>query len=182
MFWAPVSCGSVRSQSGRKGVQMSLGKIRLSFEFGMRRHRRLLRTLAIVLIASSVLWPYTVSFGDTQGAFTLVNDTRYYLHAFINNKSYVYIAPGGVIVHEVSAPATVFVDVSYSPGQGVEGKASKTFESVLHTFNGSSTDCSSSNSNNINTCNSTTGVTSSVDPIRWDVTATDLTIPNVVEH
>lgn len=134
-----------------------------------RRVRFLCTTLAIL----SVLVPYTVSYGEMEGNFTLVNVTQHYLHVLINNKSYSYIAPGRTIVHEVSASTQINVEVSYSPGQGIRGNVSRSFQILLQTTSGQSTDCSSSRSTQSRSCNSSINSGSVVLPARWDVTPAD---------
>jgi predicted porin len=136
---------------------------------GYRRwHFRKVGAIATLLI---VLWPYAVSFSDQGVAFTLSNRTTYYLHATVNNTSYVYIAPGGVVTYQSDTFSNVVVEVTYSPGQSVTGRASKTFEAVRQDTATRSNTCTDNNSD----CHSTTSYSSSVSPLSWDVTASDLT-------
>ncbi|MBI1805062.1 MAG: hypothetical protein HY033_08890 [Ignavibacteriae bacterium] len=128
------------------------------------RVRKLVTALTILV----VLWPYTVSFGDEGVSFTLINRTSHYLHAVINGKSFVYIAPGGVVAYQLDAYANVTADVSYSPGQDIKGKTSKTFQAVV--VDSYSNDCSDNGHGN--TCGSTGS--KSVSPITWTVTPSDL--------
>ena len=140
------------------------------------RIRKLVTITAILL----VLWPYTASFGDEGVSFTLVNGTSRFLHAVINGKPFVYIAPGAVIVYQLGGYANVTASVSYSPGQNVKGRTTKTFQTVVETVNNYSSnhshDCSGSQSGN--TCSSSTEAagtaTTSVRPITWSVAPSDL--------
>jgi hypothetical protein len=142
----------------------------------MNRNRRGIQRGGMTLVAVvAVLWPYMFSTAATETTFTLTNRTRYYLHAKVNNESFVYIAPGGSAIAEVTAPTSVFASVQYSPGQGVAGAAERTVnvEATSTSSSGSST-CSNSSSGS--TCSSTEpNVTTSATPGRWDVLPTDLT-------
>jgi predicted porin len=128
---------------------------------------RKFEAMATLLIA---LWPYALSFGDQGVGFTLTNRTPYYLHAIVNNTSYVYVAPGGAVTYQSDTFSDVIVEVTYSPGQSIVGKASKTFAPVHQETATRSNDCS----NNNNDCHSTTSYSSSVSPMSWDITVSDL--------
>jgi hypothetical protein len=130
-------------------------------------HFRKVGALAVLLI---VLWPYAASFGDQGAVFTLANRTKHFLHAMINNNPYVYIAPGRVVTYQSGALSSVVVEVTYSPGQSITGKASKTLVPVRQETATGSNNCNNTNSN----CHSTTGYSSSVSPMSWDITPADL--------
>lgn len=129
------------------------------------------RKVGVIVALLIVLWPYAVSFGDQGVAFTLANRTQYYLHAVVNNTSYVYIAPGGVVTYQSDTFSNVVVEVTYSPGQSVKGRTSKTFEPVRQDTATRSNNCSDNNGD----CHSTTSFSSSVSPLSWDIAASDLT-------
>jgi hypothetical protein len=118
-----------------------------------------------------LLLPYTVSFGDAGSSFTLVNSTPHYLHAVINGKPYLYIAPHGWAVYDLGPYAGVTVDVTYSPGQNMKGWISKSFNVEINTIADRSSTCS--NSNGQRTCSSTTEASTSVSPITWTVQPSD---------
>jgi polygalacturonase len=124
------------------------------------------------LAAVCVLLPYTVSYGDTNSTFTLVNRTSYYIHAHVGSTSYAFIGPGRSIVQKVGAPESVVAEVTYAPGQGVHGKATRTFDIMAVTSHTNSTDCSSTNRGN--DCSNSIDASTTVYPARWDVTADDL--------
>jgi hypothetical protein len=140
---------------------------------GWRGVRRAM--MALVAVAGT-LWPYMFSIANTGTTFTLTNRTRYYLHAKVNNESFVYIAPGGSATLEVTAPTSVFAIVHYSPGQGVKGTAERTVDiTETVTSSGAASTCTS-NSQEGSTCHTTEpSTTSSASPGRWDVLPTDLT-------
>lgn len=138
----------------------------------------------MVLAVFALLWPYEVSFGDTGVSFTLVNRTGFFLHAVINNQTFVYIPPGTAINHETNAYYDITAEVTYSPGQARTGRALRTFQTVVHTVqtgsysSNASNDCSGSHHGN--TCESATNVTegsttsTTIEPITWVVTVDTL--------
>ena len=136
------------------------------------RSPKLTTMLTILLL----LLPYTVSFGDGGLSFTLMNSTSHYLHAMINGKPYLYIAPQCMVAVELSTYSGVVAEVAYSPGQGIKGKTSKTFEAVIHTTENAneSGTCSSGSGGNTCSSNSATESTTSVSPITWTVEPSDL--------
>ncbi len=136
-----------------------------------------------ILVLCIVLFPYAVSFGSDGATFTLVNGTRYFLHAVINNETIVYIPPGMTITRQTNAYYVVTAEVTYSPGQEKTGSAIRTFQTVVHTEqSGTSSvqqtnDCSDSNHNTCESSSSSTGSSTSsttIDPITWVVTADTL--------
>lgn len=131
-----------------------------------------MRRVLMLLAALMIVLPYALSYGDTSGNFTLVNRTRYYLHALIGNTSYVFIAPGRSVVQEVGASSALSVDVAYSPGQGVRGSASQVFDLPVTISHVRSADCSSSR--NASDCSSNVDASETVAPARWEVTPADL--------
>jgi len=134
--------------------------------------RMMIWTFVIVLFASG----YVISVEDTDVTVTIHNRTRHYLHVLINNQPYLYVAPGGSALTETGL-STVFVEVFYSPGQGVSGGATKELTSVTTTTYSSkrSHDCSNSGSNDCSDYSTTsvaTGYTRS--PMSWDVSPQEL--------
>ncbi len=135
--------------------------------------KRILMTLVVVI---GVLWPYMFSVASTGTQFTLVNRTKYYLHAKINGQSHVYIIPGGSVIVDVSAPTFVSTTVRYSPGQGVSGVADSTIEITESVTSTPAESTCTSNDEGGSTCTNTTEptTTSSASPGRWEVHSTDL--------
>ncbi len=135
-------------------------------------HRRLTALIAIV----TILWPYMFSIASSDTTFTLVNRTRYYLHAIVNSESFVYIAPGRSVNVKVQAPVSIYARVRYSPGQGVKGTGERTVEITATVTSTPAVTTCSSNGQGGNTCESTNDptTTTSVTPEKWDVLPSDL--------
>jgi hypothetical protein len=150
----------------------------------MRRHdgsdfihpRNLLRSILSLIVIIAVLWPYSFSVGATEATFTLVNKTTRYLHAIVNNKPSVYIAPGAVVTYDVSGYGSVVAEVRYSPGQGVKGTVLRSFSIVFHSSSNAESSSNCNNSRGSSTCSSSTESegTVSADPVIWEVTENDL--------
>jgi hypothetical protein len=133
-------------------------------------------SLSTLLTVFLLLLPYTVSFGGSGTNFTLINGTSRYLHAVINGQQYLYIAPSARVDYESGSLTGVTADVAYSPGQGIKGKATKSFAVSIQTVGGEASTCSSNNSGHANTCSSSTeaSTTTTVGPISWTVLPADL--------
>lgn len=144
-----------------------------TMQFSGSRRKDLRHTLLTAIAVVALLRPYLFSIAGTETTFTLYNKTKYFLHASINNESFVYIAPRGSVVMDVTAPTIVFARVRYSPGQAVKGSAEREVnvgETV--TSSGGSNTC---NDNQGNSCNSTEPtVTSSATAGYWNVESSDL--------
>ena len=155
---------------------MGRKRVELANPAGNSVWRRRIRNAFYVIAGAAVLWPYAFSFGAEGATFTLVNRTSYYLHAVINNQPSVYIPPGAVVNRNADGFANIVVDVRYSPGQGVKGSASKSFEIVYHRTSTSSEDIASTCNQQGNDCDSSTeaSVTETADPVQWVVTQSDL--------
>ncbi len=124
--------------------------------------------LAIVFILS----PYMFSIANTDTTFTLRNRTHYYLHAIIDNQSYVYIAPGGSVTVNVTAPTSVDAQVRYSPGQTAKGEGERTIDvSETVTQSHGAYTCFGDGY----ACSPNEPMTTAT-PAQWDVVATDLTV------
>lgn len=115
------------------------------------------RTLVLFTIIV-ILLPYTVSFGNEDASMTVVNGTTHYIHAIMNNKPFLYIAPNRSAKLVTEGPASVVVEVFYSPGQGISGRATDSF------LIGRSTKESTCNSNTCETINVPEG------PVSWEIT------------
>ena len=77
------------------------------------------------VIFAVLVFPWTISFGDEEVSFTVVNETRYYLHVIMNDAPYLYIPAKSSVVYRSDGPTHVMIQVFYSPGQGVSGSATK---------------------------------------------------------
>ncbi len=137
------------------------------------------RFVGLILCILVILWPYTISIGQSGGNFTLVNRTNYFIHANVNGKWYLYITPGGSIRPDGETYYNVVVQVVYAPGQEVFGSATKTLEATVTTSSTASSDCSSSSHSN-NDChtNETSSGSTSVSSIVWNVVPSDFTQTN----
>lgn len=131
------------------------------------------------VVVACFLWPYTFSFGAAGATFTLVNSTPYYLHVVVNNKTWVYVPPGGVVNHDAGEYANIFAEARYSPGQGARGRVARTFTLVYHTTTNYDERVASTCNSQGNDCDSSTeaNVTVQVDPIVWTVTPSEFS-PN----
>ena len=129
----------------------------------------------VLFLCAIVIWPYAVSIGAAGATFTLVNKTPYYLHAVINNVPLIYIPPGGVADYDAAGLGNVTVEVRTSPGQRVNGSASRSFKIIYHTTYSQST--SNTCQNNSSDCSNTAEAssTTTAEPVRWEVTASELT-------
>ncbi len=148
-----------------------MGKVNI-----MRTNAKSRQTLLALVAIVGILWPYMLSIASTETKFTLVNRTKYYLHAKINGQSHVYIIPGGSVIVDVSAPTFVSTEVRYSPGQGVSGVADSTIEITETVTSTPAESTCSSNDEGGSTCTNTTEptTTSSASPGRWEVHTTDM--------
>jgi hypothetical protein len=139
-----------------------------------RRFRGRLRAVALAVLGMLVLWPYAITIGAAGGTFTLVNSTRYHLHARINSMPSVYIAPGRGVDYDAGGGGHVWVEVRYSPGQPVRGSITRTFEIIYHTqCSQKSAQTCSENSNDCSTTESESVCTVTPEPVLWKVTEED---------
>jgi hypothetical protein len=132
-----------------------------------------------VIVISCFMTSYVVSYEEDGVTITISNLTRYYLHVMIDNSSHLYVAPGGVVQTETQL-SSAFVEVFYSPGQGVSGRAQKeltsTTTTITHYSDSNSNTCSGSSNKSCSSSSYGTGVTSSDysrSPMSWTVTAAD---------
>ena len=140
-----------------------------------KRRRKWFRASSALVAVVGTLWPYMFSIAaSADTTFSLINHTRYYLHASLNNQTFVYIAPGGSVALDVKAPTSVYAKVRYSPGQTVKGTGERTVDiQATTTSTEGASDCN--NTNQANTCNSTEPTsTTTANPARWDVLPSDV--------
>lgn len=77
------------------------------------------------VILAALIFPWTISVGDEEVSFSVVNETRHYLHVIMNDAPYLYVPAKGSVVYRSDGPTHVMIRVFYSPGQGVSGSATK---------------------------------------------------------
>ena len=83
------------------------------------------RMSVLWVIIAALVFPWTISFGDEEVSFSVVNETRHYLHVLMNDTPFLYVPAKGSVVYRSDGPTHVLVKVFYSPGQGVSGTATK---------------------------------------------------------
>lgn len=111
----------------------------------------------------------TVLLGDEESRLTVVNKTEHYLHIFIDEQPYLYIAPDRSVTHSAGAKASMSVSVVYAPGQGIDGSRTET---VTLPYRSASEYCDCSDEDAFGDCVVTP---SSGGSSRWEVTPADLT-------
>lgn len=118
---------------------------------------------------------YVISYDNTEVSVTITNGTQRYVHILINNQSFVYVGPGGS-AYTSTMLSTAMVEVFYSPGQGISGRAAKELTSTTTTtYSGSkSNTCQNNNSSGcaVNESDTRTA-TYSRSPMSWRVTPQD---------
>ena len=77
------------------------------------------------VIFAVLVFPWTISVGSEEVSFSVVNETRYYLHVIMNDIPYLYVPAKGSVMYRSDGPTHVMIQVFYSPGQGVSGSATK---------------------------------------------------------
>ena len=78
---------------------------------------------AIVLLCAG----FAIAIGEETARLTVTNQTTHVVTIVVADKTYPAVAAGGAITYTSGDSATVAVDVSYAPGQGVEGSAQRWF-------------------------------------------------------
>jgi hypothetical protein len=78
---------------------------------------------AILLLCVS----FAIAIGDETANLTVKNLTSHVVTIVVADKTYSAVAPGAAVTYASSDSATVVVDVSYAPGQGVSGSAQRSF-------------------------------------------------------
>jgi len=133
--------------------------------------QHIIRVIVIVCFAST----YVVSYENDNVTVTVTNRTSRYLHVLIDNSSFLYVAPGGHAQTETPR-STAFVEVFYSPGQGISGRGSRELTSETHYTSSGGYSCSSSNNDSGCKYDDTTSSesTHTRTPMSWSVTPADL--------
>lgn len=126
--------------------------------------QRVLLAIALLFLLS----PVSITIGGDETTFSVINGTRYYLHAIVNNTSFLYIAPQKLATYRTKGPATLLVNVFYTPGQGIAGSVTRTFH--LQAYDPGGTSC---NQNRSGGCECTTEPPS-YGSYRWTVTSDTL--------
>ena len=86
--------------------------------------RGLLILLALLIVVNVV----TVIASGDESSLTVANLTEHYVHIFIENEPFLYIAPEHSVTYSCGARPTLTVASTYAPGQGVSGSAADTIE------------------------------------------------------
>lgn len=136
---------------------------------------RLIRGVIWMVVVFAFASSYVISYEATEVTVTVSNGTTHYLHVFIGNESFMYVAPGGS-AQTVTGALTAFVEVRYSPGQGIRGVAVKELTSVATSTSTSSSAQTCSN-NSESGCENDYGTSVSYaysrTPMSWRVTPGD---------
>ena len=128
-------------------------------------HRRL-RTGSlgvIVLLCAS----FAIAIGEDTPSLTVRNLTSHVVTIVVADKTYSTVAAGDAVTYASNDSATVVVNVSYAPGQGVDGSARRSFQLQHHNPKASASYFA---------CYFEGGLTSPAPgwPVLWDVTADTL--------
>jgi hypothetical protein len=147
---------------------------RLGLPEGMRAdtpHRRWMRTgsLGVILLLCA---SFAIAISDETANLTVTNLTPHLVTIIVADKTYQAVASGAAVTYAARDSATVGVDVSYVPGQGVIGSAQRSFHLAHYqpaTGYGSSTYIA---------CAYNGGITSPATggPVVWHVTADTLVV------
>ena len=89
-------------------------------------HRRGMRTAslgAILLLCAG----FAIAIGEDTARLTVTNQTAHIVTIVVADKTYPAVAAGAAITYASGDSATVAVDVSYAPGQGIDGSARRLF-------------------------------------------------------
>ena len=78
---------------------------------------------AIVLLCAS----FAVAIGKDTPSLTVRNLTPHVVTIVVADKTYSAVASGAEVAYASNDSATVVVNVSYAPGQGVSGSARRSF-------------------------------------------------------
>ena len=126
-------------------------------------------SLGAVLIVSAC---FAIAIGDETASLTVTNLTSHIVTVVVADKTFLAVAPGAEATYHSSGSATVGVDVSYVPGQGVEGSARRSFH--LSPYHPATT----SGSTVYWSCSMSSMITSpaSGGPVMWKVTADTLAV------
>ena len=123
---------------------------------------------AILLLCAG----FAVAIGEDTARLTVTNRTAHVVTILIADKTYPAVAAGAAITYTAGDSATVAVDVSYAPGQGIEGSARRSFRlEHAHPSTGNGGYAYFA-------CGFNGGITSpaTFDPVLWTVTEDTLTV------
>lgn len=70
---------------------------------------------------------FGIAIGEDTARLTVTNQTAHVLTIVVADKTYPAVAAGAAITYTPGDSATVAVDVSYAPGQGIDGGARRRF-------------------------------------------------------
>jgi hypothetical protein len=121
--------------------------------------------------------PLSISFGDSQATFSVLNKTGYFLHVYINGEPYLYLAP---MRRATLQSATITFDVTafYAPGQGVSGVIDRIFDAPYTAPSTHSSGCKDDSDNNSNLGCECSKSTTPADygSVIWEVTADTMAV------
>ena len=78
---------------------------------------------AILLLCAG----FAIAIGEDTARLTVTNRTDHVVTIVVADKTYPAVSAGAAITYTAGDSATVAVDVSYAPGQGIEGSARRRF-------------------------------------------------------
>ncbi len=97
----------------------------------------------------------TITLGDEPSRITVVNNTEYFLHVFVDATEYLYLESDQSLFHETEPKSQVNVKAFYAPGQGITGSLDANVEIP---YQGSTTDCSCEEDQLFGDCTTTPAV------------------------
>lgn len=74
--------------------------------------------LLLVLLAINIV---TVVIASDGSSVTVTNRTEHYLHVFIDNQPFLYVAPNHSVTYATETTYSMLVRAVYAPGQGISG-------------------------------------------------------------
>jgi hypothetical protein len=119
--------------------------------------------IAVLLLALAV----NVTVGGDIARLTIANQTDHFLHIIVDGEPFLYVSPGAGATFEKEGYSTVIAKAFYAPGQGVSGKAERSF--VIAPYEPASTGCDWANLE----CENTTATGG---PRMWEVTPDSLRV------
>jgi hypothetical protein len=81
-------------------------------------------SLGVVVLLSA---GFAIAIRDETASLTVTNLTSHVVSVAVAGKTFPAVTPGAEATYQSNGPATVSVDVSYLPDQGVEGRAQRSF-------------------------------------------------------
>lgn len=70
---------------------------------------------------------FAIAIGEQTASLTVKNLTAHTIVVAVEDQTFPRVPPGSRVVYQSGVAATVHVDVSYAPGQGVEGSVQRSF-------------------------------------------------------